>query len=233
MHKFPLLLCLAIFSLHADTQAQIEKEPPSQSELLSKALGHLLGQNLRSLEIPLDMEAIAQGLLDEASGIASPLTEEDCSATLFALQEQAHAEKKQKYMQQANAFLAENREKPGIHIQEEGKLQWEVLQPGTGEKIEAHHSPLVRYQVHTLDHPDVKREPMEERIVLEDTIPGLAKGLIGMQEGEVRKLYIHPELGNEEHGLLIFEVELIKAASQAQPSDRALISQEMDVLQVR
>lgn len=231
MRNFIFLLSAAVFSVYA-SEEQL-KESPSQSELLSKALGHLLGQNLRSLEIPLDMEAIAQGLLDEVSGISSPLTEEDCSNALFALQQQAHAEKKQKYIQQAEAFLAENGEKLGVHVQEEGKLQWEVLQEGAGEKVEESNSPLVRYRVHKLDHPDSKMEPIEERIVLEETIAGLAKGLVGMQEGEIRKLYIHPELCNEEHGMLIFEVEVLQASSQAAASDRALISQETEVLPVR
>ena len=53
--------------------------------------------------------------------------------------------------------------------------------------------------------------------MLEGTIPGFAKGVVGMLEGEVRQLYIHPDLAYGVYGkldpnvLVIFKVEVISA----------------------
>ena len=54
---------------------------------------------------------------------------------------------------------------------------------------------------------------------IKQSIPGFAKGMLGMKEGEKRVLYIHPELAYGLTGqlppnsLLIFEVEIVKANS--------------------
>ena len=61
--------------------------------------------------------------------------------------------------------------------------------------------------------------PLSNRSALpiKQSIPGFAKGLVGMKEGEKRILYIHPELAYGLAGhlppnsLLIFEVEIVKA----------------------
>ena len=57
----------------------------------------------------------------------------------------------------------------------------------------------------------------EEKICLEEVIPGLRSGLVGMKEGEKRIVYIHPDFAYGTSGclppnaLLTFEVELVQA----------------------
>jgi len=54
-------------------------------------------------------------------------------------------------------------------------------------------------------------------IPLDQTIPGFSKGLVGMKEGEKRRLFVHPDLGYGTMGqlppneLLIFDIEVVKA----------------------
>jgi len=64
---------------------------------------------------------------------------------------------------------------------------------------------------------------------LDEIIPGLKSGLIGMKEGEKRTIYIHPDLAYGSAGylppnsLLTFEIELVKAnSSTVEQSDTAI-----------
>lgn len=236
-----VLVTFAALQLYSATPSPEQEDPAQQNvcenseSTLSKALGHLLGQGLQSLEIPLDIEALVQGLLDEASGIPSPLTEEASLAKLSALQEQSRSMQKQKNLQEAESFLEENGQKEGVFVRENGKLQFEILKTGSGAAIEPYHAPLVRYRAEFLHGPSLLEEPVEERIILEEAIPGLAIGLIGMKEGEIRKLYIHPEMGHPSsshpQSLLIFEVEVLSASPTSKPlcdSEHSLISEEID-----
>ena len=177
----------------------IAQEPadqaPPQEEIatLSEAVGHLIGQNLLTLGVPLDVDALARGLQHAAAGEKSPLSEEDCMKALASLQEASIARLGEKNLQEANAFLANNKETTGIISLEEGKIQYEVVKKGSGEEIQAYSAPLVRYKGHYLNGPPIPET--EDLIDLTETIPGLSSALLGMKEGELRTLYIHPAMG--------------------------------------
>jgi peptidylprolyl isomerase len=179
----------------------------AESAKLSEALGHMIGKNLQSLDVPLDMARIAKGLQDEAAGVSSPMSEEKCIQTLIEFQ-------KKRNLQQADSFLKENQKKEGVVALEAGLLQYEIVKKGNGQKVQSYNSPLVR----------LKREgerscpaTLDEVLSLDEAVPGLRLGIIGMQEGEIRKLYIHPNLAFEndscdsQNGLLVIEVEVLDA----------------------
>ena len=61
----------------------------------------------------------------------------------------------------------------------------------------------------------------EELIPLDEALPGLKQGMVGMKEGEKRLLFIHPDLGYGKesyvpNSLLIFDIEVIKADTSAE-----------------
>ena len=180
----------------------------TDSEKLSVALGHMIGKNLQSLNVPLDLEAIAKGLQDEAAGLTSPMSEEDCVETLMKMQEE-------KNLKESIAFLESNKKREGVVSLEDGKLQFEVLKKGEGQSVLPYNSPLVRVR----KEGDSFNSPASEEILaLDEAIPGLKLGIVGMREGEIRKLYVHPELafGKEQridppNSLFIIEVEILKA----------------------
>src|SRR5579863_8937355 len=94
---------------------------------LSEALGHMIGKNLQSLDVPLDMARIAKGLQDQALGLSSPMSEENCIQTLRELESK-------KNLEVAETFLKENQKREGVVALEAGKLQYEVLKKGEGQK---------------------------------------------------------------------------------------------------
>ena len=202
----------------------------SDSAKLSEALGHLIGKNLQSLDVPLDINAIAKGLKDEAAGISSPMSEDACLQTLMKLQEE-------KNLAEAAAFLDANKKREGVVALEGGKLQYEILKKGEGQRVQSYNSPFVRLK---LESDCAETNAKDEILELDEAIPGLKLGILGMREGEIRKLYIHPDLafGNHSHispsnSLLIYEVELVEAdassdAHAASNSDSLPIFRDLD-----
>lgn len=180
---------------------------------ISEAMGHLIGKNLQSLGLSLDIDALVRGMQQASNGNESPLTEEECLEAISHLQEESIAKVAQKNLQEASCFLICNQGKEGVVALEEGKLQYEIVKTGEGGAVLPYSKPLIRYSGKYLNGPQIPTA--EEFLDLEEMIPGFKKGLVGMKEGEVRRLYIHPEYGYEEapspNALLIFDVELIKA----------------------
>jgi peptidylprolyl isomerase len=197
---------------------------------VSESLGHLIGKNLQTLGLPLDFDALVKGLKDESEGKDSPLSEEECVQAIATLQEESLSLKGEKNLQEAALFLKKNEEKEGIVSLEEGKLQYEVIQSGKGDAVQAYNTPLVRCKGRFLNGETFGSGSEEDLICLDEAIAGFSKGIVGMQEGEKRILYIHPELGygKQQHlnpnALLIFEVELVKA--DASPDAHAASSLE-------
>jgi len=204
-----LLLSFALF-IQADEKDEIAK--------VSEAMGHMIGKNLQSLGLPLDLQAVLKGMEDASQGKSSPLAEEEYEHAITKLQEQSHELAATKNLSEANAFLKKNAEQEGIVTLEQGKLQYKVKKEGDKEApvVQSYNTPLVRYRVHALNGEPLAADIEEELIVLDEALLGLKEGIVGMKEGEERTLYIHPEWGYGKesyvpNALLIFDVEVIKA----------------------
>lgn len=142
------------------------------------------------------------------------MNEEDCVSTLIQLEEA-------KKLNETLVFLNANQKKEGVVALEEGKIQYEILKKGEGEQVQSYNSPLVRLKN---EKDPFETLPKDAILTLDETISGLKLGIVGMKEGEIRKLYIHPDFGfNESHpldpnknSLLIIEVEVIKADASSE-----------------
>lgn len=210
--KFPsFLFFLTALSLHA--------EPSAEHDIakISEAMGHLIGKNLQSLGLDLDVQAIVKGLQDAATGKHSPMSEDECVQAIAILQEENFSAVAEQNLIEADNFLEKNKKNEGVVSLEEGKLQYKIVKEGSGQTVESYNSPIVRYTARYLDGQVLGSVADDELISLDETIPGFSKGLVGMKEGEVRTLYLHPDLGYGKQGhflpnaLVIFEVELIRA----------------------
>ncbi|MCB1108872.1 MAG: FKBP-type peptidyl-prolyl cis-trans isomerase, partial [Chlamydiia bacterium] len=184
---------------------------------LSEAFGHMIGQNLDSLGFDFDMDQVLKGLKDSIAGIESPLSEAETVQAITAIQEEEFKNQSDKNLVAAEDFLASNAQNKDVIEIEEQKLQYKILEEGTGAEVQPHFSPLIRYTGRFIDGKEFGASQEDEPIALDETIPGFSKGLIGMKEGEKRTLYIHPDLGYGMQGflppnsLLVFDIELVKA----------------------
>ena len=221
MKWFGLFALLALFPLCAEekqeSQAPAETQQPVEISKISEAFGHLIGKNLENIGVKFDIAQVIKGLQDEASGKASPMTEMECVQAIASVQEKIFKEQAAENLRRAEQFLADNTKKKEIVSLEEGKVQYTVQTEGKGSNVEDHFSPLIRYTGKFLDGSVFSASKEEETISMDEIIPGLKAGLLGMKEGEKRTVFIHPELAYGTNGylppnsLLTFEVEIIKA----------------------
>src|SRR4029079_2074003 len=123
-------------------------------------------------------------------------------------------------LKSANDFMEKNKKESNVKEVVPGKLQYSILKEGNGATVDSHSSPKIHY---TGKYQDGTVFGTSEEmggpitIPLDQTIPGFSKGIVGMKEGEKRRLFVHPDLGYGTTGqlppneLLIFDIEVVKA----------------------
>ena len=201
-----------------ETKVSSAKPASSKKEIakISEAFGHLIAKNLESIGVPLDIQAVVKGLKDSAAGKNSPMTEVECIQAITSAQESVFAEIAKNNLIKAEEFLQKNQTQKEIISCAEGQVQYKIEKEGTGEALKEGDSPLIQYSGKFLDGSVFSSSKEPESFPLDDVIPGLRAGLLGMKEGEKRTLFIHPNQAYGTSGslppnsLLTFEVELLK-----------------------
>lgn len=203
----------------ATTPQEIVEEEVLDIQKISEAFGHVISKNIGNIEFQFDMHKVVQGLNDAINGKESPMLDNDCIHAITREQEKRYKMLAEKNLKDAQDFLVSNAEKAGVTCLENNKLQYKIEAEGSGEVVQAHYSPLIKYTGKFLDGSIFGASQEHEMISLDETIPGFSKGIIGMKEGEKRTLFIHPELayGTQPgphlppNSLLMFEIEVVKA----------------------
>lgn len=205
--------------------ATLAQKPEVQIDMkkLSEAFGHFIGKNLKSPSLAFDIDGVIKGIREGAAGQPSPMSEKEYEEMMVAVQEKAFKDMSATNLKSANDFMEKNKGEQGVVEVVPGKLQYTIVKEGTGDTVEAHSSPKINY---TGKYQDGTVFGTSEEmggpitIPLDQTIPGFSKGIIGMKEGEKRRLFVHPDLGYGTSGqlppneLLIFDIELVKAKSE-------------------
>ncbi|MCP5469652.1 MAG: FKBP-type peptidyl-prolyl cis-trans isomerase [Chlamydiales bacterium] len=211
-----LLSTLCVSPLAAEEKLSFEQIDRNK---IAETLGHLIVRHLVNPGFELDVEKIIAGIQDEKHGRPSPMTEEEYEQAIYVIQEHMFNKDAEKNLEEANAFLQKNANEKGI-TKLDDQLQYRIQKKGSGEVVQDDSIPLIHYQGKLIDGTVFASSQEDDEPIslpLQQTIPGFAKGLVGMHEGEKRTLYIHPELAYGLAGhlppnsLLIFEVEVVKA----------------------
>lgn len=201
----------------------------SQTDILkvSEAFGHFIGRNLNSPGVKFDLESIIKGMREGAAGKPAPMSDKEYEDMMTILQEKAFKSLTESNLNAANEFLMKNAKAEGVIEIQPGKLQYLILSKGTGSAVTAHATPKINYTGKYIDGTVFgSSEDVNGPIAvpLDQTIAGFSEGIVGMKEGEKRRLFVHPDLGYGTTGhlppnaLLIFDIELIKADSHDQDS---------------
>lgn len=196
---------------------------------VSEGFGHFIGRNLKSSGLNFDIDSFVQGVRDGVAGKPPALSDKEYERQMMLLQEKAFKRLSDENIKAANAFLQKNAKEKGVVEIEPGKLQYMIVKEGSGPEVKEGGAPQIQYTGKYIDGTVFGSSadtggPIT--IPLDQTIKGFSKGLKGMKEGEVRKIFVHPDMGYGTSGhlppnsLLIFDVELIKADSP----DKGLIN---------
>ncbi|MCB1181533.1 MAG: FKBP-type peptidyl-prolyl cis-trans isomerase [Chlamydiia bacterium] len=215
MFSFPFLLLIIFATLQANEVEEIDVNT------VSKAVGHVIARQFVYPGFSFNFDKVIEGMQEAREGKASPMTDQEIEQALATIQETVFLKTAEENLEKANSFLKKNQTEKGVVSLEE-KLQYKVIQMGQGEEICVDSVPKIHYRGTLVDGTEFANsrdgEPVE--ISLDQTIAGFSKGITGMKEGEIRILYIHPDLGYgmsshlPPNSLLIFEIELMKIQEQ-------------------
>jgi FKBP-type peptidyl-prolyl cis-trans isomerase len=202
---------------------------------VSYALGMLTGHSWVQQGVDFDVDVYAKGIKDGASGGATLLTPDQAQAAIAAFRTQLTAKQQQKNAElgaqnKANgeAFLAANKNQPGVQTLPDG-LQYIVLTQGSGATPTPADTVTVHYKGTLIDGTEFDssyKRGQPSQFPVGGVIHGWTEALEKMTVGSKWKLFIPAELAYGANGrpgippnaALIFEVELIDTKTPAPPA---------------
>jgi FKBP-type peptidyl-prolyl cis-trans isomerase len=206
----------------------------TQKDKVSYAIGLNIGKSLRKDSVEVDPAIFARGVKDALTGAKALLTDDELKAVLTTLQGDLQ-KRQEETMRQAgeinkkagDAFLAENKAKPGVVTLPDG-LQYKVLTEGTGPKPAATDSVVCNYRGTLIDGTEFDssyKRGQPATFPVDHVIKGWTEAVQLMPVGSKWQLFVPAELayGNRGAGpqigpnsTLIFEVELLSIQDKPQ-----------------
>lgn len=223
-----MMAAVPLILLPVLTFAQGKPAPKTQMEKVSYSIGIDIGRNMKRQMIEVDIQQLARGIQDGLSASTTALTDkemEECLTTfrseVIKKMENERQKIGEKNKKEGEAFLAENKKKPGVFALSSG-LQYKILKAGTGRSPKATDTVVTHYRGTLLDGKEFdssykRGEPAT--FPVDRVIAGWTEALQLMKAGSKWQLFIPGELAYRENGAgqdigpnatLIFEVELLE-----------------------
>ncbi|MFO0908643.1 MAG: FKBP-type peptidyl-prolyl cis-trans isomerase [Isosphaeraceae bacterium] len=215
----------------AGTPTQAGAPPAGLSDLRSQAsygLGLNIGRNLKSQSVDLDGDLLARGIKDGLAGSKPLLSDEQIEKAVQAFQQELIAKRQtelkgiaEKNKKEGDAFLAQNKSKPGVQTTKSG-LQFKVVKEGTGAIPKETDQVTAHYRGTLLDGTEFdnsykRGQPLV--IPVDGVIPGWTEALKMMKVGSKWQLFIPAALAYGENpregspippnAVLLFDIELL------------------------
>jgi FKBP-type peptidyl-prolyl cis-trans isomerase len=230
-----LIATLGIASL-MPARAEDTSGLKDQKEKVSYSLGMNIGKGLKNAGYDVDLDIMKNGIKDVLSGGETKLNEQQMREILTAYSKEMASKREadrlkiaEKNKLEGEAFLAENKKKPGIKTQTislpdgtSAELQYQVLTEGTGPMPKGSDTVSVNYVGTFTDGKEfdnsAKRGPTPARFQVNRVVRGWTEALQLMKTGSKWKIYLPSSLAYGDAGYgadvppgaaLIFEMELV------------------------
>jgi len=214
-------------------------KPPVSKEKVSYAIGVNIGNNFKRQDVEVDFDQLLRGMKDAVAG-SPAVTEAEIRETLTQFQQEMATKQQEKRRQlgeknkaDGEAFLAENKSKPGVITLTNG-LQYKVVTEGTGETPKADDIVEVNYRGTFIDGSEFDSSakagrPLSTRVT-GGIIRGWTEALTRMKVGSKWQIFIPSDLAYGEFGkqpnigpntTLVFDLELLSAKAPPPPPPAA------------
>jgi FKBP-type peptidyl-prolyl cis-trans isomerase FklB len=233
--------CVTVVGLRAEEGQPFKDE----KDKASYAVGLNYGSNLKRQEIELDANQFFQGFKDAYSG-KPLLTEQEMrdvlnaySQSLRAKQEEKRKQLAEKNKKEGEAFLAENKNKPGVLTLGTNGLQYKILTEGSGDIPKSEDTVSVNYRGTLIDGTEFDSSAKAGKPYVTPVtrvIRGWTEALTRMKAGSKWQLFIPSDLAYGESGkppsispgaTLIFEVELVSIQAPPPPVTNAPLTSDI------
>jgi FKBP-type peptidyl-prolyl cis-trans isomerase len=230
--------------------ARAEDKPAFKDdrEKASYGLGMYWGNQMKRNNMDLDLDVLVGALKDTVAGKELKLTDQQASEAIRTYQQEARKKVAEKNKKEGEAFLAENKTKPGVKAQEvklhdgtTAELQYKVITEGTGAIPKSNDTVTVNYRGTLLNGKEFDssyKRGQPGKFVVNRVVRGWTEALEMMKVGSKWEVYIPSALAYGDNGTpsiepgstLTFEVELLGIeAPQAPPTPQPLTS---DIIKV-
>ena len=209
----------------------------TQKDKVSYAIGLNIGKSLHKDAVEIDPAIFARGVRDALTGAKALLSDEELKMVLTTLQGELQ-KRQEETMRQAgeinkkagDAFLAENKTKPGVVTLPSG-LQYKILTEGTGPKPAATDSVVCNYRGTLIDGTEFDssyKRGQPATFPVNGVIKGWTEAVQLMPVGSKWQLFVPAELayGNRGAGptigpdaTLTFEVELLSIQDKTKSNE--------------
>jgi FKBP-type peptidyl-prolyl cis-trans isomerase FklB len=220
--------------------------PAEMKQRMSTAIGMDIGKNLQRGGVDLDIDVMAAAMKDAMAGKPAQLTDQQVQEAIRMYRVESNAKREEQMRQTAGknhtegeAFLAENKKKPGVMTKEvalpSGKtaeFQYRVITNGTGPMPKTNDTVTVNYRgtlINGKEFDSSYKRGQPAKFGLNRVVRGWTEALSMMKTGSKWEVFLPPELAYgdqpqqaiEPGSTLIFEVELVGTETPAPPPPAA------------
>jgi FKBP-type peptidyl-prolyl cis-trans isomerase len=218
--------------------------PEQEKENWSYAIGMNIGNGIKRGGVDLDIDVVAKAIKDIQAGREPKLSEQQAQEAWRTYQVAARAKHEEIRTQQVEknkkageAFLADNKKKPGVKTIEvplptggTAELQYKVVTEGTGTIPKSNDTVTVNYRGTLIDGKEfdssAKHGGQPAKFQVTRVVKGWTEALERMKTGSKWQLFIPASLAYGDQGMgqniepgstLIFDIELVSTESPAPP----------------
>lgn len=237
-----MLLMATLGAAPALRAAAAEDKPAfkDEREKASYAVGVFVGNQIKRSNMDVDLNVLLTAVNDVLGGKELRLNDMQASEAIRAYQTEARKKIAEKNKKEGDAFLAENKKKPGVQTKSvdlpdgsTAELQYKVITDGHGDIPKSNDTVSVNYKGTLLNGKEfdssAKHGGQPSKLNVNRVIKGWTTALEMMKVGSKWELYIpsalaYGDMGNpsiEPGSTLTFEVELVGIEPPPPPAPAA------------
>ena len=226
--KMLLVGALGIATLERVDAAEDKPAFKDEKEKASYAVGIFVGNQIKRSNMDVDLNVLLSAVNDVLGGKELRLTDMQAQEAIRTYQQEARKKMAEKNKQEGEAFLAENKKKPGVQTKSiplpdgtTAELQYKVVTEGSGEIPRSNDTVSVNYKGTLINGKEfdssAKHGGQPAKFNVKGVIPAWTEALQMMNVGSKYVLWVPAKLGygadpggpGGPNALLKFEVELV------------------------